>query len=342
MPRKPFLIIMLSLIVIAFVAGVSAALAAPIEINFGHCVEPTDNYGHSTAVKFQELVKKYSKGKAIVNIYPAGQLGTEQDLVRSVQMGTVQVTYPAINNFSVFAPALGYYLFPYMFDNVKEFRDLTDVMWEQNNKWAIEQAGCRILTMAEIGFRQVSNSKRPVKTLADLKGLRIRVPKNRIMINAFASFGVEPVAMAWSDVFNALQQKVIDGQDNNFNLIRSQKFYEVQKYITTINYLVHGGCIIISEKFFQSLPKDVQEAIVKAGKDAMTWERKYADNALESDLKFLKSKGMEILPEPADKAEWVKRARASWKDDYEILGKGDAKRGKEIIAIIDKARDSIK
>jgi TRAP-type C4-dicarboxylate transport system substrate-binding protein len=200
--------------------------------------------------------------------------------------------------------------------------------------WAIKEAGCRLLIIAEVNFRQLTNSKRPVKTLADLKGLRVRVPRNKLMINAFKGFGVEPVAMAWAEVFTALQQGVLDGQDVSFNIVRSQKFYETQKYATQIGYIAHAGCLVIGEKFFQSLPPEYRQAVVRAGKEAMDWEREYSDKMFEDDVKFLESKGMVMAGQPSDLSEWVKGARKSWPDAYEIIGGGDAKRGQAIVELV--------
>lgn len=321
----------------------TASFAAPAHtIKLGHAVDPGENYAHLTCVWFKERVEKYTNGQVKVEIYPAGQLGDEPELVRSIQMGTVQAAFPAVNNFNVFAPSIGYYTLPYIFETVQQFRKITDAMWDQNNNWSIKEAGCRMLSVCEVNFRQLSNSKRPITKLEDLKGLRIRVPQNKIMVEAFASFGVTPVAMAWGETFNALQQKVLDGQEVSYNLVRSQKFYEAQKYLTEIAYIAHAGTLVIGEKFLQSLPKDFQESIIKAGKEAMALERDFSDKMFEDDIKFLKSKGMDVFGPPADKPEWVKRAKATYPKVYSVVGGGNADAGKSIIDKIEQLKKTVK
>lgn len=342
MKKRCLLLIMLALLIavtgLVSITSMAAAADKKIEISLGHAVEPSENYAHLTCVKFKEYVENYTDGAVTVNIYPAGQLGGEQDLIRSIQMGTVQAALVAINNFNVYSPSIGYYSLPFMFADVNEFRNITDAMWNLNNMWATKESACRLLSIAEINFRQLTNSKREVKTLADLKGLRIRVPKNKIMINAFKGFGVEPVSMAWAEVFTAMQVGVLDGQENSYNIIRSQKFSEVQKYITEIGYIAHSACMVIGEKFFQGLSADQQQAIVQAGKDAMLWERGFSDKMLDADKEYLKSKGMVLTGPPEDLDEWVKGAKKSWVDAYEIIGGGDKARGKAVIDMVSQLK----
>ena len=336
--KRILLGLMCGVIGILFAISAGPSHAAKYTIRLGHAVEPSENYGHLTCVWFKEKVEKYTNGDVKVEIYPAGQLGDEQELVRSIQMGTVQAAFPAINNFNVYAPSIGYYTLPYMFESVDEFRIVTDAMWDLNNEWAIKEAGIRLLSIVEINFRQLGNSKKPVKKMEDLKGLRIRVPNNKIMVEAFSSFGVVPVAMAWGVVFNALQQRVLDGQEVSYNIMRSQKFYEVQKYGTDIGYIAHAGSLIIGEKFLNTLPNEFKDAVIKAGKEAMYDERKYSDKMFDDDVKFLKLKGMEIFGPPLDKSEWVKRARATWPKVYGIIGGGDDARGKSIIEKVEQSK----
>jgi TRAP-type transport system periplasmic protein len=328
------------LIGLIFILSAGTAGAATYTIRLGHAVEAGENYTHLAAVWFKERVEKYTNGQVKVEIYPAGQLGDEPELVRSIQMGTVQAAFPAINNFNVFAQSIGYYTLPYIFESPQQFRKVTDALWEQNNAWSVKEAGCRILSICEINFRQLSNSKKPITKLEDLKGLRIRVPQNKIMIEAFASFGVTPVAMAWGETFNALQQGVLDGQEVSYNVFRAMKFYEVQKYLTEIGYISHSGILVIGEKFLQSMPKELQEATLKAGKEAMDEERKFSDRMFDDDVKFLKSKGMQIFGPPTDKPEWVKRAKATWPKAYSIIGAGNADAGKAIVEKVEQIKKS--
>ena len=232
-----------------------------------------------------------------------------------------------------YAPLTGKDSYCIVFDTVVEGRNVIDTGWDKFNEWSTKEAGVRLLTVIDAGFRDLTtNEAHPVRNLADLRKAKIRVPPNPIMIGAFKSWGVEPMPLAWSETFNALQQKVVDGQENPINVMLAVKFYEVQKYVTNMSYIYQSNFLVASEKWFQSLPADLQAAVVKAGKETTDWEREYIEATTKSDIARLKADhGIIFLGEPEDKPEWVKRARSIWPDYYEFIGKGDAKKGKGIV-----------
>lgn len=306
-------------------------------IRFGHANEPTEaSIFHVVALKFKELVEKYSNGRIKVDIYPSAQLGGEQEMVRNCQLGTQEVTEVSIANLNPYAKSLYFLSLPYMFDSVEQGRAVVSNMLDQINKWAIEEAGVRILSFQDAGFRVLSNSKKPVKRLSDLQGLKIRIPQNPIWIAAFKSWGVDPVPLDWAETFNALQQKVVDGQENPYNVLVAQKFYEIQKYVTDIDFIYQTSAILISEKFFQQLPNDLKDVLIKAGKETQAFEWDLADKSIEKDKQTIKEKGMILLGPPEDKEEWVKRARSTWPQFYELIGQGDKEKGKQIIETVEK------
>jgi TRAP-type C4-dicarboxylate transport system substrate-binding protein len=174
------------------------------------------------------------------------------------------------------------------------------------------------------GFRVLTNSKKPVKTLADLKGLKIRVPKNEIMIASYQSWGINPTPMTWSETFTALQQGVVDGQDNPYATINSMKFNEVQKYITNIRYVFSLEPLIVGEAMFKKQPADVQKAILDAGVEATEYSYKWLAETEAKIKKELVAKGMQIT-DPADgEGEWiVKATTAVWPKFYASIGGKD-------------------
>ncbi len=272
------------------------------------------------ATKFIETLKSETGGKYDAALYPNSQLGSEQDTVNNAAMGLLDFSVVAINNLTPFSPSLGVLQLPYVVRTIDEAVKLTqssagDALVENT----IRDAGVRIVGWTFSGFRVLTNSNRPVKTLADLQGLIIRVPKNELMIDTYKAWGVNPTPMAWSEVFTALQMKVVDGQDLSLIDIESSRFYEVQKYITKIHYNFLLEPLVMSESIFQSQPKDVQDAILTAGKEASKYSeaflRKMEAGALESLLK----QGMEMV-EP-DEKEWISRATTEvWPKYYEPLG----------------------
>jgi len=316
----------------------SLSSAAEFELKLGHAndPDPKNSIFHAFALKFEELIETNSDGRIDVVIFPAGQLGGEQEMVRATQVGTQESALVSMNNLNAMAPSLGFFTLPYIFQSVEEGRRVIDRSFDKITEWSVEDAGVRVLAITDAGFRVLTNSSKPVTNLEDLKGLKIRVPPNPIMIGAFKSWGIDPIPMAWSETFNALQQKVVDGQENPVNVLLAVKFYEVQKYVTDIDYILQTGALVLSDDFYQSLPADMQEAVDQSGQEVMAWLRNYVDQIMASDIERLKNDhGIVFSGRPTDFDEWVKRARASWPDQYEFIGKGDGDAGK---AIVDEIR----
>ena len=293
------------------------------------------NFNNLTFYKLKELAQKYSDNAFDFQLFPGMQLGDELETVRGIQLGTIQMAMLATNNYAPFAPSCGWLNMPYLFDSLEEFRGLVDAMWDQHNEWAIKEGGARILSIMDIGSRQLTtNAKHPVRKLADAKGIKIRTPQNPLMVSTFKALGLEPTAVAFSETFNALQQGVVDGQEGCFNNVITMKFYEAQKYATEINYSVHSANIIVSEPWLRILPEKARDALVRAGKEAMLYERTKVAGMLEVDDKLMRQHGMELLGVVEDLPEWIRLGRTAWPKCYEIIGGGDAGKGKAIMDMI--------
>lgn len=321
----------------ATVAIGGGARAADFEMKLGHANDANAETSlfHAFALEFKKLTVQNAGRRVQVTIFPAFQLGSEEEMVRGTQIGTQEATLASFSNISVFAKSLAFFVMPYVFESDDEARYVIDRNFDQMNKWAVDEAGLRILTVLDAGFRNLTNSKRDVKSLADLQGLKIRVPGNPIMVATFKSFGIDPVPMAWGEVFNALQQKVIDGQENPYDVLLSVKFHEVQKYVTDSQHFLQAAGLVVSERWFKTLPADLQQAVVQAGRDSMWWYRGYYQPDLRNKVELLKTKyGMVFDGKPTDYAEWAKRGRAIWPEQYKFIGNGDAERGKKVMDTI--------
>ena len=214
-------------------------------------------------------MEKTSGGKYKVDIFPAGQLGDEQKMVKDSRRGSIDGAVVAVNNITPFAKSVGILTLPYLMQNFDDAVKATT--GELGDKWRavlIKEAGVHVLGWAYSNFRVLTNSKKPVKNLADLKGLKIRVPKNAIMIETWQALGAEPIPMAWPETFTALQQKVVDGQDNPHITNFTMKFYEVQDYTSEVHYLFSLQPLVVGEEFFQSLPAEDQAMLTRAGIEA--------------------------------------------------------------------------
>ena len=323
----------------AFIIGallIPQTASAKIPVIVASSTDPNEeSYAYITYLKFVELAQKYSDNAFDFQLYPSMQLGDEIATVRAAQLGTVHITSLATNNYAPFAPSTGWLNMPYLFSSVEDFRKMVDVMWDQHNEWAIKEGGCRVLSIFDIGYRQLTTSKNhPVRNLQDAKGIKIRTPQNPLMVSTFQALGLEPTAIAFSETFNALQQGVVDGQEGCFNNVVTLKFYEAQKYATMINYAVHSAHLIANEKWLQSLTEKEREALIRAGKEAMEFERTKVAGILEADDKSMVEHGMELLGVVNDIDEWIRLGRTAWPKCYEVIGGGDAKKGEEVMKIV--------
>ena len=275
--------------------------------------------------KFVEKFKEKTGGKHDVKMFPNGQLGSEQDTVNDASIGTLDFSVLAINNITPFSPTVGVFTLPYVIQSLDEAVKLTQgEVGKELTENTLRDAGVRIIGWAYSGFRVLTNSKKPIKTLDDLKGVIVRVPKNEIMIATYQAWGINPTPMAWAETFTALQQKVVDGQDNPYITVNAMKFYEVQKYITNIRYIFSLEPLIVSESVFQSQSDDVKRAILEAGEEATQHSAKYLAASEDAIKKELAAKGMEIS-DPADNEKaWIEKATQEvWPKYYDSIGGKD-------------------
>ena len=276
--------------------------------------------------KFSELFKEKTGGKHKIRMFPNGQLGSEQDTINDAAIGTLDFSVLAINNITPFSPTVGVMTLPYIIQSLDDAVKLTqgDIGKELVEN-TIRDAGVRIVGWAYSGFRVLSNSKKPIKNVDDLKGMVIRVPKNEIMIATYQAWGVNPTPMAWSETFTALQQGVVDGQDTPYITIHAMKFYGVQKYVTNLRYLFLLEPIIVSESVFQDQSKDVQKAILEAGAAATAFSAQYlADTEASIKADLVANKGMQIDDPANDEKEWIETATTKvWPEFYDSIGGKD-------------------
>ncbi|WP_240618411.1 TRAP transporter substrate-binding protein [Halomonas heilongjiangensis] len=272
--------------------------------------------------KFAELIHEKTDGQVTVDMFPNGQLGSEQDTVSSASMGLLDLSVLAINNITPFSPTVGVLTLPYVITSPEDAKTLTQgEIGQQLAENTIRDAGVRVLSWAYSGCRVLSNSSKPVATPDDLKGLTIRVPRNEIMIASYQEWGVNPLPMAWSETFTALQQGVVDGQDNPYITINAMKFYEVQDYITDICYVFSLEPLIMSESKFQSLSPDMQEIVLEAGREATTHSYDYLLESEESIKQALvEEHGMQIIEPANGESEWIERASSIWPRFYDSIG----------------------
>lgn len=315
--------VLLPLIAAGLLAAAPGVMATTFKMALGDAAGGTQwELGKS----FKAAFEKKAGGKHTVDLFPNGQLGDEQNTVNNAALGTLDFSVLAINNVTPFSPTVGVLTLPYVIQSAEDAKKLTlGPIGKELTENTIRDAGVRIVGWAYSGFRVLTNSKRPVTSLADLKGLVIRVPKNEIMIATYQAWGINPTPMAWSETFTALQQGVVDGQDNPYITVSAMKFNEVQKYITNVRYLFSLEPLIVSESVFQDQKPEVQKAILEAGQEATEHSYKYLLETEEKIKKDLAAKGMKISDAADGEKEWIEKAtRAVWPKFYDSIG-GKAK-----------------
>ncbi|MDN3521598.1 TRAP transporter substrate-binding protein [Halomonas ramblicola] len=271
---------------------------------------------------FADLLEEKTDGEIRVDLFPNGQLGSEQDTVNNASMGLLDLSVLAINNITPFSPTVGVMTLPYVIRSPEDARTLTQgEIGEELTENTIRDAGVRILAWAYSGCRRLTNSSHPVAEPSDLEGLVIRVPKNEIMISSYQSWGVNPNPLAWSETFTALQQGVVDGQDNPYITIDAMKFYEVQNHVTDGCYVFSLEPLIISESKFQGLGPELQQTVLEAGQEATQQSYDYLlDTEASIKKKLVEEHGMEITEPANDEQQWIEMATQIWPQFYDSIG----------------------
>ncbi len=304
--------------VMALLLPMSASAEKTLKIGLG---DPIDSDQGVLALRFKEIIEKTSGGKYKVDIFPAGQLGDEQKMVKDARRNSIDGAVVAVNNITPFAKSVGILTLPYLIQNFDDAVNVTT--GELGDKWRealIKEAGVHVLGWAYSNFRVLTNSKKPVTTLDDLKGLKIRVPKNAIMIATWKALGAEPIPMAWPETFTAMQQKVVDGQDNPHITNYTMKFYEVQDYSSECHYLFSLQPLVVGEKFFKSLSAEDQAMFTRAGIEAQQANLLFSVTKSEAAKQNMIKKGVEYL-EITDEDKWSKIAMDKvWPQFYDTVG----------------------
>ena len=273
-----------------------AALVAPafaIDIKLAHVVNEQDSF-HLAATKFKELAEKYTNGEVKVTLYPNAVLGDERTLLERMKMGIVDAAIITNGPFINFVPKFGAIDLPFLFRDPEHAYAVLDGPIGNQLFAEAEKQGWKGLAWAERGFRNLTNSKHPVNSPADMKGLKIRLMQNPIYVDSFKALGANAVPMAWTEALTALQQGTIDGQENPLNVIVSFKLYDSQKFMTITRHAYAPAPLIMSMITWKKLKPAQQEAVMKAAKEAAQFERDF-NNANEAQwLKDLAAKGMKI------------------------------------------------
>jgi TRAP-type transport system periplasmic protein len=319
----------------SFLAGNKALAAAPesavkLEPNkkyvfkLGHTGAPDHHY-QVGSIRFAELVAKKTNGKVEIKIFPADQLGKQRQLVEGCQLGTVDMVLTSDVLLSSFAPVVGVLNLPFLFKDMKQVGAVLDGKVGKKIDEALAKKGLIVIAWWENGFRHITNSRKPIITPDDLKGLKIRTPEGNVFIETFNLYGASATPMSFGELYSALQLKTVDGQENPTSHVLSQKYYEVQKYLSLTNHIHVAEPLIMSAKVYKTLPPEYQKALYDASKEVTIWMRKEVDKMEAKEIEELKKKGMIV-----NKADIKSFKEASKK----VYAKFEPVFGKELVAEI--------
>jgi tripartite ATP-independent transporter DctP family solute receptor len=275
----------------------ASAPAEAVVIKLGTTVNEQDSF-QVAAVKFSELVAERTNNAYKIEIFPNGALGDERTMLESMQMGTLDMGIITSGPFVNFAPEMGVLDMPFLFSSNEDVYKVLDGEIGKELLGKLESAQLKGLAYAERGFRNLTNSVRPVEKAADISGLKVRVMENEVYISTFESLGVNTVPMAWSEALTALQQATIQGQENPVNVIHSFKLWESQKYVTMTRHAYAAALITMSLDKFNSLPEDVQKIFADSAQEAAEYERQWVADNEEKQMADLETNGMEIVKVP--------------------------------------------
>jgi tripartite ATP-independent transporter DctP family solute receptor len=243
--------------------------------------------------KFAEVVAAKSGGKITVKEYPNSTLGSDMQQQSALQGGVQEMSVPATTSLVGIVKEYGLLDFPFSAANFAQADAVRDGPLGQALSAKLQAHGLVSLGYWDLGFRNVTNSKRPITKVEDLQGLKLRVIPNEVFLATFKAFGANPVGMAFGEVYTALETKTIDGQENPFSVILSNKFYEVQKYLSATNHVYGANIILVSKKFWDKLSPTERRIMREAAKEAIDYERTVSRNAAKKAASDLQAAGMQ-------------------------------------------------
>jgi tripartite ATP-independent transporter DctP family solute receptor len=275
-------------------AGPALAKTKTYTIKMAYVVPETQSTHIAAAEAFKPYVEEASEGRIKVELYPNGQLGGDRQAIEAVQLGTVHMTIPAAAVLSGFEPKFQVFDLPFVFKSKEAAYKALDGELGDRLSSLLIPLGMRNLAFAENGFRHVSNNKGPITKPEDLAGFKIRTMENPVHMATFKALGANPTPISFGELYTALQQKVVDAQENPIPLVYTSKFYEVQKYYSLTGHVYAATVVLVNDAFFASLPEDLQDILVEGAVRYRTYQRELSQKQDEEMIAKLREAGMEV------------------------------------------------
>lgn len=241
------------------------------ELNFAHVVRPTTPKG-AAADEFKRILEERSNGRITVTVFPDSQMGNDQEINEQILGGTLDINAPFFSTLTSFVPEFELFDLPYLFSSEEEiFNALHGQVGEKFNEY-LQEKGLVGLGYWSGGFKQLTNNVRPVRSVEDLDGLKIRVSQSPLLVSQFRAINAGGISVPFSELYSALQTGTVDGQENPVSNIASRKFYEVQDYMTVSDHGFMGYALIMSKAKYDAMPADLQALLQEVSNEVTAWQ----------------------------------------------------------------------
>lgn len=281
------------LLAVVATGAVAAPAAAQTIIRIPHCCAAGSHFDVG-AKRFAELLAEKTGGKLKGEVFPGGQLGQETEVIQNVQMGSIAATFIGHDPLAQFAPETALLSQPYLFRDHGQALALLQGDLGKAFDEGLRKKGLRVLAWGDNGARVYTNSKHAIDKPADLKGLKLRSPQSPVNLTVTRALGGIPVAMPYGEVYTALQQGTIDGQENAVINIYPARLYEVQKHMAMTNHLLSFTVLIMNDRLFTSLPADQQKAVQEAATEATAHQSRFAAQQAEELTRKMEAQGVQV------------------------------------------------
>jgi tripartite ATP-independent transporter DctP family solute receptor len=313
-----------SALALALAAGFSSMAAAQTTMRISISIPQNSHQGVAIDT-FAKEVEKRTGGRYKIQPFYSGALGAEREATEAVQLGTQELTFTSTGPVPNFVPEVKILDVPFLFRDYGHARAVLDGPIGQELLQKFDARGIKALAWGENGFRHMTNSKRAVNGPEDLKGLKMRTMENPVHVQAYKGFGIIPTPMAFSEVFTALQQGTVDGQENPLSVITSAKFDQVQKYLTLTGHVYSPCVFLMNKEAFDKLSVADKTAFLEAAKEGVKANRLRVDSDEKIAVADLRAKGMTVV-DHVDKARYQAALAPVYADFEKQFGKSNLDR----------------
>jgi len=295
-------------LVVLLAAATATAVSAqqtPRTLRLGIGLTPESPQGKAV-IDFAGRVERYTQGALQIELQASGKAGNDITMVKALQDGTLEMTAPDSSTLATLEKSFSAINYPFTFISEAEADAILDGAWGQRLLDRLPQHGLIGLSYWENGFRQMTNSRKPLSTAGDFEGVRMRTMQNPMLVDSFNRLGFAAVPMPFTQVYDALKTQAVDGQENPLPTILTSRFYEVQKYLTLSRHVYSAHVLLVSQKVWNTLAPAQQEALKKAAVESRAFERRLSRDGAEQALADLKAKGMVVTSIPRVDAERIR------------------------------------